>query len=199
MKSLLLYSGGLDSTYLLHRDKPDAALFIRYGQKHLKEYWFARQHCEDLGIPLHDLEGMRLMGSSLVGGQGNFVVPARNLFFVSLAANFAEANGFGEILLGCNKDDHKAFPDCRSNFWIGVTEVLKLAELKVIIRVPLINFTKRKIMKELDRMGVDLDSTWSCYEGGEEPCGECEACLMRKPWAAETVRKILQRKERSKT
>ena len=26
----------------------------------------------------------------------------------------------------------------------------------------------------------DFEHTWSCYEGGEEPCGKCGTCIDRK-------------------
>jgi len=176
MKRLLLYSGGADSTLLLYRDKPDACLFVRYGQKHMKEYWFARKHCDATNTPLYEVEIPRLQGSSLTGDSGSFVVPARNLLFAALAANFAEANGFDEILLGCNKDDRKGFPDCCGDFWIAVTEAMKAAQLKVYPRIPLTNFTKKQILRKLDEIGVGRSDVWSCYEGGETTCGKCAAC-----------------------
>ena len=40
--ALIVYSGGLDSTVLLHslaaQGRADAALWIDYGQRHKKEY-----------------------------------------------------------------------------------------------------------------------------------------------------------------
>lgn len=179
MKKLLLYSGGMDSTLVLYQQKPDECLFLAYGQAHLKEWWFAKKHCEITKTPITRLELPKLQGSTLTGGGGTCVVPARNLVFLSIAANYAEANGFDEILLGCNKDDHADFPDCRSDFWISIHHLLKQMEMGVILRVPLINFTKKKIMRELALIGVDKDETWSCYAGSDKPCGKCEACKLR--------------------
>ena len=30
------------------------------------------------------------------------------------------------------------------------------------------------------KKGEDFEHTWSCYEGGEEPCGKCGTCIDRK-------------------
>jgi 7-cyano-7-deazaguanine synthase len=35
------------------------------------------------------------------------------------------------------------------------------------------------------KLGVPFENTWSCYRGGEEPCGTCDSCLLR----AEAFRK----------
>ena len=29
------------------------------------------------------------------------------------------------------------------------------------------------------QLGVDFSHTWSCYKGGEHPCGQCDSCLLR--------------------
>jgi 7-cyano-7-deazaguanine synthase len=32
---------------------------------------------------------------------------------------------------------------------------------------------------------IDLNDTWSCYMGGDKPCGKCPACLIRENAVAE--------------
>ena len=73
MSTVLILSGGLDSTVLLHdlvrKGKSVAALTVDYGQRHSKEIEFARLNCEILGVEhkTADLTALRslLSGSSL--------------------------------------------------------------------------------------------------------------------------------------
>ena len=62
MKILVLASGGLDSTVLLHKavDEVGAknviAMNTFYGQKHAQEMEYAKWQCEHLGVELHNVD-----------------------------------------------------------------------------------------------------------------------------------------------
>lgn len=62
MKILVLSSGGLDSTVLLHKAVKEVgaenvvALNIFYGQKHAKEQEYATLQCDKLGVPLYNAD-----------------------------------------------------------------------------------------------------------------------------------------------
>lgn len=62
MKILVLSSGGLDSTVLLHKAVKEVgaenvvALNIFYGQKHAKEQEYSTWQCDKLGVPVYDAD-----------------------------------------------------------------------------------------------------------------------------------------------
>src|ERR1700686_2645352 len=110
MKTVLIYSGGLDSTVLLHKLKAEGrevkALSINYGQKHVKELEFAKKNCEALNVEYQvvDLSAIRplLRGSSQTDDQvsvpdGHYaeesmkatIVSNRNMLMLSVAGAWA--------------------------------------------------------------------------------------------------------------
>ena len=173
---LLLYSGGLDSTVLLYNMKPPAAIFINYGQTHSKEYDKAKWHCLRLKIPLHVLNLPPLQGSSLTGGDGSFIVPCRNLIFLAMAANWAVAHGHDQITIGANAADRDLFPDCRLGFLEYVRHAIKGSGYELRVEAPLLNMNKKDIAYRAKFLGVKRSMVWSCYAGGDKPCGKCQAC-----------------------
>jgi len=48
-----------------------------------------------------------------------------------------------------------------------------------MIHAPFINMTKAEEIKIGLDLGLDFADTWTCYKGGEKPCGECDSCLLR--------------------
>jgi len=173
---LLLYSGGLDSTVLLYDVMPAAALFLRYGQTHSKEYDWAKWHCGKKKIPLHVITLPTLQGSSLTGGVGTFIVPCRNLIFLAIAANWAVAHGHDQITIGANATDRDLFPDCRLGFLEYVRHAIKGSGYEMRVEAPLLDMTKKDIADRAKFLGIKRSMVWSCYAGGAKPCGECAAC-----------------------
>lgn len=174
---LLLYSGGLDSTVLLYEMRPAVAVFCYYGQRHAVEIFKAQDHCKALGIPLVELRPGKLQGSTLTyGREGNFIVPVRNLVLLSVAANYAVAHGHDQITIGANATDRDLFPDCRAGFLEYVRHAIMASGYEMRVEAPLLNLTKQEIAEKAKILGITRDSVWWCYEGGDEPCGECQAC-----------------------
>ncbi len=112
-------------------------------------------------------------------------VPARNTIFVAHAISLAESIGAAEVWLGINALDYSGYPDCRPEWLDAMQEVARLGTRAGIegtpirLRAPLIHLTKRDIIGQARRLGVDIAATVSCYSPTPAPCGACDACLIR--------------------
>ena len=48
------------------------------------------------------------------------------------------------------------------------------------IEAPFVNMTKADVVKLGLELNVPYELTWSCYEGGDKPCGVCGTCIDRQ-------------------
>lgn len=113
-------------------------------------------------------------------------VPFRNGIFLSITAAIAEKNGITNIIGGWNMLDYSGYPDCRDNFLNTFEQAINYGtkmgvEGKIFkILTPLIKMKKSEIIMFGKEHGADYSFSYSCYSGKEEPCGECDACILRK-------------------
>jgi len=110
-------------------------------------------------------------------------VPARNLIFLSIAVGIAESKGYDFIILGNNLEESGSYPDNEMIFINKLNEVLPYATnlgKKVSILMPLGNLVKHEIVKTGLEVGAPIHLTWSCYEGGDNPCNSCGPDFMRR-------------------
>lgn len=182
-KIVHLLSGGIDSVVLLYdlikQGEIVHCLMIDYKQLHVQELTMAKLHCHRLGILFTVLEIPQLKGSTLTDGSGSVIVPNRNAIMLSLAVNVAVVADAEIITFAANKDDEEIFPDCRWPFMVALNKAVKEAGYSVEICAPYIGKTKAWIVNNGRNLGVNFSETWSCYRGGLNPCGECEACKKR--------------------
>jgi len=112
-------------------------------------------------------------------------VPARNSVFLSLAFGYAESIGASEVWTGINAVDYSGYPDCRPEFAAAMEVALNLGSKRVQnkewtnIHAPLIYMSKADIARRASSLDVPIHMTWSCYQGGEKPCGVCDSCVIR--------------------
>jgi 7-cyano-7-deazaguanine synthase len=108
-------------------------------------------------------------------------VPNRNGVFINIAAALAESLKVDYIITGFNKEEAATFPDNSADFIRATNQALKWGTLN---KVKVISFTidmnKTDIIQTGRRLGLPIEKTWSCYEGGKTPCGKCESCIRRK-------------------
>jgi len=110
-------------------------------------------------------------------------VPFRNGLFLSVAASVALAEGADVIMYGAHKDDAagSAYPDCSELFCLLMKNAIYEGTGKQIkLEAPYINKNKADIVADGLKLNVPYELTWSCYEGGDHPCGKCGTCIDRQ-------------------
>ena len=205
-KAVVLLSGGLDSAVTLYKAMSEGydihALSFDYGQRHDKELRAAHTIARQAGVSAHQTITLKLDqwgGSSLTdqslevedGDAGRddipvTYVPARNMVFLSVAASYAEAIGAQDIFIGVSQVDYSGYVDCRQSFIKKKKKAINQgtvmgAEKNQPIRIhaPFIHTTKAEEVRLGSELQVPFELTWSCYRGGENPCGTCDSCLLR--------------------
>ncbi len=181
------------------------ALSVYYGQKHDKEIKASEKIAAFYGVKHMTLDLAEIFEGSdctlLKGAQGEIpkksyakqldtsggkpvstYVPFRNGLFLASAASIALSNGCSVIFYGAHSDDAagNAYPDCSESFnkamndavFIGSGEQLK-------IEAPFVSLTKADVVRKGMELSVPFELTWSCYEGGDTPCGICGTCRDR--------------------
>jgi len=207
-KAVVLLSGGLDSSTAAAIAKSQGyelyAITFDYGQRHAREIESARAVAGSLGTAGHQVISfdLRKIGSSALtddidvpldrpaeemsAGIPVTYVPARNVIFLSFALAYAETIGAEDIFIGVSQIDYSGYPDCRSEFIEAFERMANLATRAGVegtarfrIHTPLAHLSKAETIRRGIELGLDYSLTWSCYLGGEKPCGRCDSCKLR--------------------
>ena len=203
--AIALLSGGLDSATAAALAQAEGyrviGLSFDYGQRHRRELQAAAAVAEAIGLAEHHSISVNLAawgGSALTdtamevpneGVQEGVIpstyVPGRNTVFIAIGLSLAEARGAERLVLGVNAVDYSGYPDCRPDY-LGAFQTLADLASKAgreghgtQLWAPLVEWSKTKIVQEALRLGVPIEQTWSCYSGGEHPCGVCDSCRIR--------------------
>ena len=181
------------------------ALSVYYGQKHSKEIEAAQKIAAHYGVKLRtldlalifaDSDCSLLKGSSADipkesyaeqlahtdGAPVSTYVPFRNGLFLSSAASIALSNGCEVIYYGAHSDDAagNAYPDCSAEFNNAINTAIYLGSGNALrVEAPFIGLTKAQVVAKGLELNVPYELTWSCYEGGDKPCGVCGTCRDR--------------------
>lgn len=182
------------------------ALSISYGQKHSIEieaakavarHYGVEQLFLDLGL-IFQYSNCSLLEQSTedipeesyaeqiakTGGETpvSTYVPFRNGLFLSAAASIALSRNCEVIYYGAHADDAAgaAYPDCSPVFNNAMnTAIYEGSGQQLRIEAPFVNKNKADIVAMGLKLDVPYELTWSCYEGGDKPCGKCGTCIDR--------------------
>lgn len=207
--AVVLLSGGIDSTTCLavavnmHGAENVCALCLSYGQKHSKELNAARAVADYYGVELVEetIDCFKFSDCTLLEGRdaiehGSYdeqihkkdngivstYVPFRNGIFLSVAAAFAYSVGAKSVLYGAHADDAagNAYPDCSLDFVNKMNgAIIEGTGGSVRIYAPFVRKNKSQVVAMGLKLNAPYHLTWSCYEGGDKPCGECGTCIDR--------------------
>ncbi len=203
-RSLVLLSGGLDSTvlagHLLDHGDTITAVSVDYGQRHRRELDAAAAVAAHYQVDhtVIDLSGLgRMLGGSALtdplvpvplghyadASMRSTVVPNRNAIMLMAAVGVASAHGLDRVAVAVHAGDHPVYPDCRPDFVRAAGEVARLATRgfgDVDVFAPFVNLDKTWIARRGVQIGAPIALTWSCYQGGTVHCGACGTCVERK-------------------
>ena len=202
-----------------------ATVSVFYGQRHDKELECARQIAEKMGVPHYELDLSSVFANSsnpliksshveivhgsydeqikdLNGGPVSTYVPFRNGLMLSAVASLAMTvfpDKKVAVYIGAHADDAagNAYADCSASFVGAMKRAILIGTYeRVRLEAPLVRWNKSQVVKEGLRLGVPYELTWSCYEGGDKPCGKCGTCIDRaKAFADNGVADPALRKE----
>lgn len=201
-KTIVVLSGGLDSTTLLYHLLDEGhvvkAMSVDYGQRHSRELEAAKRICKLTNVEhrVVELSGLAaifghnaLTDSSVAVPHGEYdsstmavtTVPNRNMILLSIATGWAIASKFTAVAFGAHSGEYTPYPDCQPKFAAALNCATRVCDERPIeVLAPFIHWTKTAIVKRGRQLNVPFEFTWSCYEGGESPCGNCPTCLDRK-------------------
>ena len=207
-KSLLLLSGGLDSTILLYKLVNELgadnvhALTFNYGQKHSIELEKAKTTTKKLNV-VHKLIDISFLGdvvrevSAMVEDspiatphikevlgdpQTPTYVPFRNQILSSLAFAYAEANDIDKVFLSIQAQDSYGYWDTSMEFVNRFNDLVELnRKHKIGLVAPFVTYSKMKEINIGKQLNVPFEDTWTCYRGdvNSKACGTCASCSER--------------------
>jgi 7-cyano-7-deazaguanine synthase in queuosine biosynthesis len=177
-KSILLFSGGLDSFIAWHYLGRPTMLFIDANQSYVKKElktvkYLAKKNKAELIIDSSfDLSRWE---------EKNFYIPYRNVFFAMIASIFAPLVYLIGIKGDSVDDNNSRITPVMSSFLNNFNY-----NKRVKITSPFYNMTKSQIVKWYIGQGLPLDDllqTRSCYDRKSVGhCGRCSSCFRR--WVA---------------
>ena len=186
MKTVVLLSGGIDSSVLLRRLAADggelAPLFVDYGQRaRWQEQEAARWQSRALRLDLTTLD-MAAVGEGFRAGETkkfHVPIPQRNLVALALGVAWADKIGAGRVALAVNRDDALDYASASPPFlaaFATATEALGPFRLET----PLAELSKGEVIRLGAELRVDFAHTYSCLLGYPRQCGGCPQCRKRR-------------------
>jgi len=189
MKTLVIFSGGQDSTTCLYwalkekiRWNEVEAITFNYGQKHSIEIEQSKIICkkENIKQTIIDISFLDTLVESALTSNGDVnkindkglpasFVPNRNQLFITLAHAYAQKIKAKILIGGMCETDYSGYPDCRRDFIDSIALASNIgSDSDIIIETPLMYLDKAETFKLANNTGhlkeiIELSHT--CYNG----------------------------------
>ena len=179
-KSVLLFSGGQDSLIINYLMKPDVLLNISMNSNYDKT---ERNTFDSIGIDQSKLVNLDDVIDLGIFERDDAIIPNRNAHLTLLASHFGETIWLGSVHGDRSFDKDEKFytrmEDLLNHMWQAQhwTE-----ERRFTISSPFKDRTKTDLVNEYLTFGGNqlyLLTSYSCYEGEEQHCGQCKACFRK--------------------
>ena len=195
-KVIVLLSGGIDSATALYLTKKETSevfsLNFVYAQASIREAETSQRLATEAKVREHITVSLPFFKEiqtryrpQPTANITSAYVPARNIIFYGIAGAYAETLGARKIVFGSNAEDAKELPDARPEF-VRAANVLLAKGTRVgaggnAIQVvnPLIESSKKEVLRLAIELNVPLELTWSCHEDVILPCHRCRGCVAR--------------------
>lgn len=182
-KTVLLYSGGMDSWLIDKISKPDIKLFFDIGTPSCKG--------EIKKLSADVIVDRTLEGLGKLEKDGNFIVPLRNMYFIARAAEYGD-----HIILGTNKTDihNDKMPEFADkmqdilNFYYGPSLDGFCEDRDIVVDFGFKKYNRAELCKLFMDMGGSVDAaieeSFSCYTphittSSVVECHNCRPCFRK--------------------
>lgn len=192
-KSVLLFSGGLDSLCAAWLLKPDVLLFLKHGQRYETAEggavgWLRHKNLLPKESALVESTALELSQFE----RADAIIPLRNLMFVAMAALYGETVYLSAVDGDRSLDKSKQFFTDTSDLLTYLYGPQHWCEPRTIsVQAPFHHLTKTGLVREYLMSGAPPQAllvSLSCYEMDKHeartarPCGTCKACFRK--WVA---------------
>lgn len=184
MTSLLLLSGGIDSTSIAYAYRPSICLTIDYGQRAaVGENRAAAAVCNELAIRHESIKlDWSVLGCGTMAGKPRSEHseheewwPFRNQLLITAGAAIAIKYGLTTILIGTVSSDVR-HGDGSRHFVESISELLRLQEGGISLSAPAIDMTSELLVMSSGIPNEILAFAHSCHVSGWA-CGQCNGCI----------------------
>ncbi|PIN81304.1 hypothetical protein COV11_02245 [Candidatus Woesearchaeota archaeon CG10_big_fil_rev_8_21_14_0_10_30_7] len=183
-KSLILFSGGIDSYVAMALEKQSGAecvsLSFEYAGQPDQEIRAIREISAIERVPNYIVRHPVIIGAKYGEKPVQFIPD--NLVYYSMAIAFSRNNKISRIIGGQNKDDSVHATDAKNMFYEGLNKIIVNNYPDSVLEIvqPLLNMTKLEVVEKGLELNLPLELTWSCQNSGHKPCIFCSNCRSRE-------------------